>query len=113
MARPTGGSWYEGSDLAALANAAGIIEACFYEPSPARIRADLFDIKRRLRGKGELRGIVRPAWPDLGNKADLMAAASALAAGGVAGLAFYNWGHLRKANVGWIADALNAFGGKP
>ena len=63
--------------------------------------------------EGELRGIVRPAWPDLGNKADLMAAASALAAGGVAGLAFYNWGHLRKANVGWIADALNAFGGKP
>jgi hypothetical protein len=113
VARPTGGSWYEGSDLAALAEAAGIIEACFYEPSPARIRADLFDIKRRLRGKGELRGIVRPAWPDLGNKPDLLAAASALGAGGVAGLAFYNWGHLRKVNVGWIADALNAFGGNP
>jgi hypothetical protein len=96
-----------------LANAAGIIEACFYEPSPARIRADLFDIKRRLRGKGELRGIVRPAWPDLNNKADLLAAVSALGAGDVAGLAFYNWGHLRMANVGWIADALNAFGGKP
>lgn len=113
VSRPTGGSWYEGSDLAALADAAGIIEACFYEPSPARIRADLFDIKRRLRGKGELRGIVRPAWPDLNNKADLIAAAAALGAGDVAGLAFYNWGHLRMANVSWIADALNAFGRKP
>jgi hypothetical protein len=113
VARPTGGAWYEGSDLAALAEAAGIIEACFYEPSSARIKVDLFDIKRRLRGKGELRGIVRPAWPDLGSKAELVAAASALGAGGVSGLAFYNWGHVRQANVGWIADALNAFGEQP
>jgi hypothetical protein len=112
VARPTGGAWYEGSDLAALAEAAGIIEACFYEPSPARIKADLFDIKRRLNGKGELRGIVRPAWPDLGNKADLVAAAAALGQGGVSGLAFYNWGHVRQANVGWIADAVDAFGGR-
>ena len=38
VARPTGGAWYEGSDLAALAEAAGIIEACFYEPQ-CRARA--------------------------------------------------------------------------
>jgi len=113
VARPTGGAWYEGSDLAGLAQAAGIIEACFYEPSPARVKADLFDIKRRLRGKGELRGILRPAWPDLASKSDLLAAASALGRGGVAGLAFYNWGHLRQANLSWIPDALSEFGGKP
>ena len=65
VARPTGGAWYEGSDLAALAEAAGIVEACFYEPRAERIKADLFDVKRRLRGKGRLRGIVRPAFPDL------------------------------------------------
>jgi hypothetical protein len=35
VARPTGGAWYEGTDLKALAAAAGIIEACFYEPSGA------------------------------------------------------------------------------
>ena len=61
VARPTGGAWYEGSDLAALAEAAGIIEACFYEPDAARVKADLFDVKRRLKGKGKLRGIMRPA----------------------------------------------------
>ena len=38
VARPTGGAWYEGSDLAALAETAGIIEACFYEPSAMRVR---------------------------------------------------------------------------
>ena len=53
VARPTGGAWYEGSDLAALAEAAGIIEACFYEPGAARVKADLFDVKRRLEGQGQ------------------------------------------------------------
>ena len=49
VARPTGGAWYEGSDLHALAETAGIIEACFYEPSAMRVKSDLFDIRRRLK----------------------------------------------------------------
>jgi hypothetical protein len=112
VARPTGGAWYEGSDLAALARAAGIVEACFYEPSAARVKADLFDVRRRLGGTAGLRGILRPAWPDLGSKAELLAAATALKDGGVSGIAFYNWGHLRQANVQWIAEAVAAFGGR-
>ena len=108
VARPTGGAWYEGSDLAALADATGIIEACFYEPGAKRVKADLFDIRRRLRGKGHLRGIVRPAFPDLETKSDFLAAMQALGAGGVSEVAFYNWGHLRSANIGWIADGLRA-----
>ena len=48
VARPTGGAWYEGSDLRALGEATGIIEACFYEPSAMRVKADLFDIRRRI-----------------------------------------------------------------
>lgn len=112
VARPTGGSWYEGSDLAALAKACGIIEACFYEPSAARVKADLFDVRRRLAGSGELRGIMRPAWPDLSSKGDFLAAVDALEAGGVDGIAFYNWGHLRAANVAWIGEAMNRLGGR-
>ncbi len=112
VARPTGGAWYEGGDIAALAEAAGIIEACFYEPTAARVKADLFDVKRRLRGKGELRGILRPAYPDLNNKGELLAAVAALTEGGVSGLAFYNWGHLRQANVVWIGDAMKRIGGR-
>ena len=108
VARPTGGAWYEGSDLAALADATGIIEACFYEPGAQRVKADLFDIRRRLRGKGHLRGIVRPAFPALETKGDFLAAMQALGAGGVSEVAFYNWGHLRSANIGWIADGLRA-----
>jgi hypothetical protein len=122
VARPTAGAWYEGSDLAGLAEAAGIIEACFYEPRVERIRADAFDLKRRLsagpevRGPGEpaergfpnpqLRGILRPAHPDLQSKADVVAAVAALRAAGIADVAFYNYGHLRRASLDWIAAAL-------
>lgn len=111
VARPTGGAWYEGSDLKGQAEAAGIIEACFYEQGAQRVKADLFDIKRRLRGKGKLRGILRPAYPDFTGEAEFLAAIEALASGGVKELAFYNWGHLREANVGRIAKAMKILDG--
>lgn len=106
VARPTGGAWYEGTDLTAIAETTGIVEACFYEPSAARVKADLFDVRRRMKGKGRLRGILRPSHPDLASKSEFLAAVEALREGGVDELAFYNWGHLRPANLGWIRDAL-------
>src|SRR5437667_2249692 len=106
VARPTGGAWYEGSDLAALAKAAGNVEACFYEPDAARVKAELFDVRRRIGGSGKLRGILRPAYPDLNHRGEFLATVAALAAGGVSELAFYHWGHLRRANLAWIADAM-------
>jgi len=108
VARPTGGAWYEGSDLRALGDATGIIEACFYEPSPTRVKADLFDIRRRVGADVTLRGILRPSYPDLATKGDFIAAVDALRAGGVDELAFYNYGHLRRANLAWIGEALGA-----
>ena len=87
---------------ARLPKTTGIIEACFYEPSAMRVKADLFDIRRRLRGAGKLRGILRPSHPDLSTKSEFLAAVEALRDGGVDELAFYNWGHLRRANLAWI-----------
>ena len=106
VARPTGGAWYEGSDLAALAETAGIIEACFYEPSPERIRADAWDLKRRLAGQGHIRGIMRPAHPDLGSAGAVAAAVGGLHEAGIDDIAFYNYGHLRPASLRWIGQAL-------
>jgi hypothetical protein len=110
VARPTGGAWYEGSDLAAIAESAGILEACFYEPTPMRVKSELFDLRRRLRGKGKLRAILRPSHPDIDNRAAFVEACRALGEGGVKEVAFYNYGHLRAANLGWIAGALQAIG---
>jgi hypothetical protein len=106
VARPTAGAWYEGSDLKALADAAGIVEACLYESSATRVKADLHDVKRRLRGKGVLRGILRPAFPDFESKGEFLAAMRTLGEGGVREVAFYNWGHVRDANLDWIPDGL-------
>ena len=106
VARPTGGAWYEGSDLRALSKATGVIEACFYEPSADRIAADLFDLKRRVAADTTIRGILRPSFPDIDNKAEFLAAIDLLVSGGVTDLAFYNWGHLRRRNLEWIGEAL-------
>lgn len=110
VARPTAGAWYEGSDLRALAETTGLLEACFYEPSVDRISADLFDIKRRLRGVGKLRGILRPAYPDLGNEQAVVDAVSVLAEGGVTEFGFYNYGHIRRQSLDWIKAAISAIG---
>jgi hypothetical protein len=110
VARPTSGAWYEGSDLHALATAAGIIEACFYEPSATRVRADIYDTKRRMNGAGALRGIIRPGFPDLVSRSDVVETARALRDAGISEIAFYNYGHLRRSNINWIADALAVFG---
>src|SRR5690606_24025185 len=83
VARPTGGAWYEGSDLGALGEATGIVESCFYEQSPMRVKADLFDIRRRIGKDVTLRGILRPSFPDLSTQDDLIAAVEALREGGV------------------------------
>lgn len=106
VARPTGGAWYEGSDLRAQGKATGIIEACFYEPTPMRVKADLFDIRRRIGPEVKLRGILRPSFPDLATRGDFFAAVEALRESGVEELGFYNYGHLRQANLAWIGEAL-------
>lgn len=111
VARPTAGCWLEGSDLHALAGAAGIVEACFYESSVERVRADVFDTMRRAGTAGSVRGILRPGFPDLQTQAEVIAAAEALRQAGVSGIAFYNYGHLPRRNLRWIADAVAAFGG--
>jgi len=49
---------------------------------------------------------LRPAHPDFNLKPDFLAAVEALANSGVSGIAFYNWGHLREANLAWIGEAM-------
>ncbi|HUW88381.1 MAG TPA: hypothetical protein VMW30_08420 [Candidatus Paceibacterota bacterium] len=112
VARPTGGAWYEGADLSALAKVTGVIEACFYESSIDRIKADLADTKRRIGGNGKIKGILRPAFPDLINEKAVFDAVQALHEGGVEDIGFYNYGHIRSQSLNWIANALASVVGK-
>ena len=106
VARPTGGAWYEGTDLKALASAAGIIEACFYEPSAARVLADAWDVKRRIGDAGAIRGIMRAAHPDLNSAGEVAAAVAGLRAAGIEDVAFYNFGFYRPRSFDWIRAAF-------
>ena len=108
VARPTGGAWYEGTDLKAIAETTGVIEACFYEPSTDRIKADLADIKRRTNDTGKIKGILRPAFPDLTSEAAVVDAVAVLWEGGVKDIGFYNYGHIRSQSLNWIKRALAA-----
>ena len=110
VARPTGGAWYEGSDLRALGGAAGIVEACFYEASAERVAVDAWDVKRRVGDGPALRGILRPGFPDLESKNEVVAAVSALKAAGIRDIAFYNYGHLRQNSLDWIGAAMTSLG---
>ncbi len=111
VARPTGGAWYEGTDLRAIAGITGLIEACFYENSIERITADLVDIKRRSENVGKIKGILRPAFPDLCSKEAVVDAVAALTDGGVYDIGFYNYGHIRNQSLAWIAHALASLNG--
>jgi hypothetical protein len=106
VARPTGGAWYEGTDLEALARAAGIIEACFYEPSAARVLADAWDVKRRIGDAGAIRGIMRASHPDLDSAGEVAAAVAGLRAVGITDVAFYNFGFYRPRSFEWIRAAF-------
>jgi hypothetical protein len=49
---------------------------------------------------------LRPAYPDFSSLPEFLAAVQQLQKNGINELAFYNWGHLRDANVAWIGEAL-------
>jgi hypothetical protein len=68
-------------------------------------------VQRRIGDAGRLRGILRPAFPDLQSRGEVVAAATAMREAGITEIAFYNYGHLRGKDLATIADALAAFGG--
>jgi hypothetical protein len=93
--RPTAACWLEGSDLAMLADAADILEVPVYEPSAAAAVLDVVDARRRMGEGAALHALLRPDHPDLAGGAETAAAVRLLAAEGVDGFAFYNYGHIR------------------
>jgi len=113
VARPSGGAWYEGSDLAALAGAADGVEVCFYEHGADRVAADLLDVQRRIGNDGRIGAILRPGYPDLTERAMVAAAVATLAGGGIHDIGFYNYGHLRASALDWIAGAFSSTEKRP
>lgn len=109
VGRPTANAWYEGSNLADLRRAAGVLEICLYEPTWNRAAADFVDVRRRLDRPEGVRCVIRPSWPDLNSASEVRDAVSSVAAHGAEGISFYNWGFLRRRNLRYIFEALRDF----
>jgi hypothetical protein len=108
--RPPAACWLEGSDLAMLAKVADALELPAYQPSAEEAWLNAWHARRLVGDAAPLNFILRPAWPDLASGAETAAAAVRLKTLGMAGIAFYNYGHLRLASLDHIKAALAAIG---
>ena len=109
--RPPAACWLEGSDLALLA---GVADALEVPALPAERRGGLARPPGTRAGaratRRPLHFILRPSFPDLANGAETVAAVRRLKEVGLAGIAFYNYGHLRLASLDHVKAALAALG---
>ena len=110
VARPTAGAWYEGTDLAALAMPASRSRRA----STSRARSVSCATHGICNGGSAARAPCAAScarrYPDMRSSLDVVAAVAALKEAGIADIAFYNYGHLRQANLDWIGAALTAPG---
>lgn len=107
--QPIGLSWIEGSDVASLARVADGIEPCLYG-APEHAAAELAEIRMRAGPRARIRAVLRPGFPDHPQEAGFSATVRSLTEAGLNDLAFYNFGHMRTANLEWIGRALQAAG---
>ena len=102
--------WYYFGSLAlvALVNqiVTGIWLTMHYKPSAAEAFLDAWHVRARAGDAAALHFILRPSFPDLAAGAETVAAARRLKEVGPAGLAFYNYGHIRLASLAHIRGAL-------
>ena len=104
--RPTAAAWSEGTDLRLLAEVADTLEVPAYEASAAAVALDASDVRRRAGADARITYILRPAYPDLANGAETVAATRALRASGLSGIAFYNYGHIALSALDRVREAL-------
>jgi hypothetical protein len=64
-------------------------------------------VRAQVGDDAPLHFILRPSFPDLGGGAETVAAARRLKEVGLAGLAFYNYGHIRLTSLAHIQGALS------
>lgn len=104
--RPLAAAWIEGADLHALARAADGLEICFYGEGTDGVHADFGEVRRRVGDDRPIRAVLRPGPPDATDEAGFTSRVAGLANGGADGFGFYNYGHVRAANLEWIGRAL-------
>jgi hypothetical protein len=99
----------EGSHIGMLAAAADALEIPLHQVSAEEAYRGARDVRRRAGDDAALRFILRPRQPDTANGTATRKAVLKLKQIGVAGLAFYDYDHIRRAGPAAIKTALEAF----
>jgi len=108
VAGPADACRIEGSDLGILAAAADALEIPADQTSAGEARLDPRDVRQRAGDNAALNFILRPSHAGPGGGTETVAAVRTLNQVGLAGLAFYDYGHIRLANPGDVKAALEA-----
>lgn len=103
---PNSLAWREGSDLAALARAAGRLDVTAYQRGVQAIGRDIAAVRATAGPGARLGFILRPTWPHVTGAEELAACVAAARAAGADRISFYNYGHMRLRSLDWIAEAL-------
>lgn len=98
--------WREGSDLAALAQAADRLDVTAYQCGAEAIATDISEVRAAVGDEAKLGFILRPTWPHVSGPDELAACVAANRAAGADRISFYNYGHMRLQSLDWIARAL-------
>jgi hypothetical protein len=96
----------EGSDLRMLAAAADALEIPADQTSGEEALMDLWDVRRRAGNHAALNFILRPSRADPKNATETVEVVRTLNQIGPAGLAFYDYGHIRLADPGHVKAAF-------
>jgi hypothetical protein len=106
--RPSAACRLEGSDLGMLAAAADALEIPADQTSVEAVQLDAWDLRERAGDDAALHFILRPGHADPGEGAEIVAAVRKLKQTGPAGIAFYDYRHIRLAGPGHLKAAFDA-----
>lgn len=96
----------EGHDLPALHDAADGLELPLYQPSAVAAQAEAEYVIQEVGDTARLSAILRPGWPDMHSREQVMETVARVQALGLSDLSFYNYDMLRPVNLTWLQQAL-------
>lgn len=99
-------SYVEGGDLAGLCGACDGLEVPLYQPDPQAVERELRHVLSKTGSHERISAILRPAFPDMLDQAQLAETLRRVRSFGIGDLAFYNFGMLRRANRQWLRSCL-------
>ena len=100
-------AWQDGVDVAAVARAAGGMEAIGYARNPERLRFDLTAYRELLPEATPFSVALRPMLPDCDTPANLAAKVAVASEAGAEWVDFYHYGLMPLDRLDWIRQALH------